>query len=85
MAQLTDDCFASGGKLIPFREALDTILGRLVTIAEREAVPLPRAVDRVLAEPVVTPIDVPQHANSAVDGYAVWFDDLNPDAETRLP
>ena len=30
-------------------------------------------------------MDVPPHDNSAVDGYAVFHDDLNPDGETILP
>jgi molybdopterin molybdotransferase len=47
-------------------------------------VPLDRAVDRILAVPVVAAIDVPSHDNSAVDGYAVWFDDLDAQGETRL-
>ena len=28
---------------------------------------------------------MPPHDNAAVDGYAVFFDDLDPEAETRLP
>lgn len=85
MAQLTDDCFAGGGPLMRADEALAQILDRLVTVTESERVPLPRALDRILAAPVVSPIDVPAHPNSAVDGYAVWFDDLAPGAETTLP
>jgi molybdopterin molybdotransferase len=85
VAQLTDDCFAGGGPLMPFDEALDRLLGRLVTVTRVEPVPLTRAGDRILAEPVVAPIDVPRHDNSAVDGYAVYFEDLDANAETRLP
>jgi len=39
-----------------------------VTTVER--VPLVDALDRVLAEDIVSPIDVPAHDNSAMDGYA---------------
>ncbi len=85
MTQLTNDCFAGPGQMMRAGEALELILGRLVRVTETEAVPLERAVDRILAEPVVSPIDVPGHDNSAVDGYAVYFDDLDPAAETRLP
>lgn len=85
MAQLSDDCFAAGGPLMPLGEALELLLSRLVTVTEAERVPLNRALDRILAEPVVAPIDVPRQDNSAVDGYAVYFDDLDPAAETRLP
>jgi len=85
MTQLSDDCFAGDGRLTPFGEALPLLLGRLVTVTESEPVPLTRALDRILAETVVAPIDVPQHDNSAVDGYAVYADDLDPAGETRLP
>ena len=84
MAQLTDDCFAAGGPLMTLGDALDLLLGKLITVVETEQQTLDRCVDRVLAEPVVAPIDVPPHDNSAVDGYAVHFEDLKSDGETRL-
>jgi molybdopterin molybdotransferase len=84
MAQLTDDCFAAGGPLMPLQDALDLLMGRLVTVVDSDMKPLDACLDRILAEPLVATIDVPQHDNSAVDGYAVYFDDLQPDRETRL-
>ncbi len=42
------------------------------------------ALGRVLAEDVISPIDVPAHDNSAMDGYALRFADLDPAAVTRL-
>jgi molybdopterin molybdotransferase len=84
MAQLTDDCFAAGGPLMPLGAALDLLLGRLVTVVDSEIKSLDACLDRILAEPVAAAIDVPPHDNSAVDGYAVYFDDLQPDRETRL-
>lgn len=85
MAQLTDDCFAAGGPLMTLGAALELLLGRLVTVVDAEGVALHRCVDRVLARPLVAAMDVPPHDNSAVDGYAVHFDDLASDGETRLP
>jgi len=38
----------------------------------------------VLAENIVSPIDVPSHDNSAMDGYAVRFGDLSPDSPVTL-
>jgi len=84
MAQLTDDCFAAGGPLMTLGDALDLLLGKLITVVETEQQALDRCVDRILAAPVVAPIDVPPHDNSAVDGYAVHFEDLKSDGETRL-
>ncbi|HYH23595.1 MAG TPA: gephyrin-like molybdotransferase Glp [Azospirillum sp.] len=85
MAQLSDDCFAFGGDLMPVDAALAALRGRLHAVTEAATVPLAQALGRVLAEDVVAPFDVPPHANSAVDGYAVFFDDLTPGADTVLP
>ncbi|MSQ00604.1 MAG: molybdopterin molybdenumtransferase MoeA [Myxococcales bacterium] len=41
-----------------------------------ESVPLADAYDRVLAAPVVAPLDLPPWDNSAMDGYAVRSSDL---------
>jgi molybdopterin molybdotransferase len=85
MAQLSDDCFAHGGRLIRVDEALAEIAARVMQVTEAEEAGLHAALGRILLEDVVAPADVPPHPNSAVDGYAVYFDDLNTDAETRLP
>ncbi|WP_296949115.1 gephyrin-like molybdotransferase Glp [uncultured Massilia sp.] len=49
-----------------------------------EQVALRAALGRVLAEDVVSPIDVPAHDNSAMDGYALQGSDLRTDAPVRL-
>ncbi|HYH39428.1 MAG TPA: gephyrin-like molybdotransferase Glp [Azospirillum sp.] len=85
MAQLSDDCFAFGGDLMPVHTALDLLRRRVAPVTAAETVPLADALGRVLAEDVIAPFDVPPHDNSAVDGYAVFFDDLKADGETVLP
>ncbi|MFO0985865.1 MAG: gephyrin-like molybdotransferase Glp [Alphaproteobacteria bacterium] len=85
MAQLSDDCFAFGGPLIGLDAALTLLLERTAPVTGVETAPLAAARGRVLAEDIVAPRDVPPHDNSAVDGYAVYFDDLAPGAETALP
>ena len=85
MAQLSDDCFAHGGRLMTTAEALTHLTGRVSRVTADEAVPLTEALGRILAEDLVAPDDVPPHDNSAVDGYAVTFDDLDSEADTRLP
>src|SRR5690348_15601348 len=47
-------------------------------------VPVRAALNRVLAEDVVSPVDVPAHRNSAMDGWAMRGADLKADAETTL-
>jgi molybdopterin molybdotransferase len=85
MAQLSNDCFAAGDALIPLNEALALLADRISPVAEVETVALAAARGRVLAADIIAEQDVPPHANSAVDGYAVYFADLNTDAETFLP
>ncbi len=85
MAQLSDDCFAHGGRLMRVEEALALLAEKLVRVTDREEVPLAEALGRVLVEDLYAPQAVPPHDNSAVDGFAVHFDDLDPEKETRLP
>src|SRR5271168_1168681 len=85
MAQLTDDCFAAGGPMMTVAEALAMIMPRLSPVVDSEIVPLKQSLGRVLAEAIVSPVDVPAGDNSAVDGFAIHFDDLDPTGETRLP
>lgn len=60
-----------GSALTPIDIALTQLLSCMEAVADREAVALPQALHRVLAESVHAAIDVPGHANSAMDGYAV--------------
>lgn len=85
MAQLSDDCFAFGGELTPLDEALAQLAARLGPVRDSESVPVAEVAGRVLAADVSALCDVPPHDNSAVDGYAVFFEDLDPDNDTRLP
>ena len=85
MARLSDDCFAFGGTLMSGAEALRLVETRTLPLPEVETVPLAAAVHRILATPLVAPLSVPPHDNAAVDGYAVYFDDLAPGAPTVLP
>lgn len=84
MAQLTDDCFAFNGPLMPIEEMERLIAARVTPISECEDVPLKDALGRVLAADIVAPVNVPPFDNSAVDGFAVRSADLNTDTETRL-
>jgi molybdopterin molybdotransferase len=84
MAQLSDDCFAFGGRLLPIDEARRLIFARVGPVAGVETAGLRQAAGRILAADIVAERDVPGFANSAVDGYAVRFDDLDPAAETAL-
>jgi molybdopterin molybdotransferase len=84
MAQLSDDCFAFGGRLIPVEEAARLLAERFPAIAGTELIRTRDASGRVLAQDLVAPISVPRETNSAVDGYAVHFADLAAGAQTVL-
>ncbi|WP_225768390.1 gephyrin-like molybdotransferase Glp [Inquilinus sp. Marseille-Q2685] len=85
MAKLSDDCFALGDRLLSVEEAVAEFRSRLAAVAGAETVPLAAAEDRFLAGDLVADRPVPPHANAAVDGYAVHFDDLSPGSPTTLP
>ncbi|MEX2452090.1 MAG: gephyrin-like molybdotransferase Glp [Rhodospirillales bacterium] len=70
---------------MPYADALSILRERIVPVAEAETVPLRAALNRFVAADIVSARNVPPHDNAAVDGYAVYFDDLNREAETRLP
>ena len=84
MAQLTDDCFAFSGPLLPIADMERMIAERVQPVSEGEGVPLAAARGRVLAGDIIAPLDLPPFDNSAVDGYAVRHRDLDAKAETRL-
>ena len=84
MAQLTDDCFAFSGPLLPIADMERMIAERVRPVSETKSVALNAARGRVLAADVVAPLDLPPFDNSAVDGYAVRHRDLDAKGETFL-
>ena len=84
MAQLSDDCFAFSGPLLPVAEAERLIGQRVAPVRETVRVRLRQAEGRVLAADLFAPVDLPPFDNSAVDGYAVRAEDLDDTGETRL-
>src|SRR2546428_7175711 len=69
---------------MPVAKARELIRAFLAPVSAVERVHIRQALGRVLAADVVSPIAVPGHDNSAMDGYAVRFADLAPDRETIL-
>ncbi|HNK53445.1 MAG TPA: molybdopterin molybdenumtransferase MoeA, partial [Ottowia sp.] len=66
-------------------DAVTAFLQRLVEpVTEVQRVPLPEALGRVLAEDVISPISVPPHDNSAMDGFAFDGAQLQPGQPLRL-
>jgi molybdopterin molybdotransferase len=57
-------------------KAREAILACLRPITEAEKIPTREILGRVLAEDIVPRINVPAHDNSAMDGYAIRFSDV---------
>jgi len=79
----SDNCAPPGETLLSVDQGRQRILDAVDVIDGVEYVPLLDAPGRVLAEAVVSAIDVPPFANSAMDGYAVRSADCSG-AGTRL-
>lgn len=62
--------------LLPLSDALQGMLEQLACCCDREQLPLPEALGRVLASDIASPLAVPPFDNSAMDGYAVRLADL---------
>lgn len=71
----THDCCSQPG-LRPYHEAKADMLARLAAVTEPDVISLELALNYILAEPVLSPLDVPSFANSAMDGYALRAADV---------
>jgi molybdopterin molybdotransferase len=69
---------------MPVDKARALIARFLTPLTTTERVHVRSALGRVLAEDVISPINVPSNDNSAMDGYAVRFADLKSDGEVTL-
>src|SRR3970040_71873 len=69
---------------MPVAKARELIARFLQPVTATERLSVRAALGRVLAEDVVSPLNVPAHGNSAMDGYAVRFADLKGDGEVTL-
>jgi molybdopterin molybdotransferase len=80
-ASCADDYDPNSMAVAKARELIRSFLTPMTAI---ERVHVRSALGRVLAQDVVSPIAVPGHDNSAMDGYAVRFQDLLPAGDTIL-
>lgn len=67
---------ASDPSSLTVAQARKAIQEALMPPVEDEWVPIRSALGRVLARDCISPMDVPGHTNSAMDGYALRGDDL---------
>ena len=71
--------------LLTVTEARARILDSVTAVDGTESLPVREALGRVLAVDIVSPIDVPSHTNSAMDGYAVRAEDLPAEGVREFP
>ena len=65
---------------MPVQQARKFIQRFLNPVSDTETLPLKAAVGRVLAKSVISPLNVPSHDNSAMDGFALHSQDINSPA-----
>ncbi|MEJ2692288.1 MAG: molybdopterin molybdotransferase MoeA [Candidatus Thiodiazotropha sp.] len=74
---------AESAETLSVNAARQHILAGITPIGTLERLALRDALDRILAQTIVSPIDVPGHTNSAMDGFALAAEDL-PQASIDL-
>ena len=86
MSELGPSPIAAGEHQISVADARAAIAAALrpLSSADAQTVPLAQALGRVLAADLVSPIDVPAHDNSAMDGYAFAGAAMSDEADTVL-
>jgi molybdopterin molybdotransferase len=77
-------CGGHGAAALSVEEARARIAAAVTPVGGVEKVALRSALDRVLAEDIRSPLDVPAHTNSAMDGYAIRGDDLPTQGKVEL-
>lgn len=70
------DCFDPRIGLVPVSQAKQRILDSIQTVPDTDKVALVEGLNRVLANSLICHHNVPPHANSAMDGYAIAADSL---------
>ncbi|NVJ55508.1 MAG: bifunctional molybdopterin-guanine dinucleotide biosynthesis adaptor protein MobB/molybdopterin molybdotransferase MoeA [Vibrionaceae bacterium] len=69
-------CDTLSPAFLSVEQGQEKILSLVHPVEETEACPVASAYGRVLAKDVISPVNVPQYTNSAMDGYAIRGDDL---------
>jgi molybdopterin molybdotransferase len=62
--------------MMPLSQALYQMLGSISAVKQQESICLHSGLSRVVSQTVTAPLQVPQHDNSAMDGYAFDSCDL---------
>ncbi len=82
--KVTDSAAHTSDALLPVDEALSELLQHASPVSDIDVVETIHALGRVLATDLVADVDVPGHANSAMDGFAVHSQDTRDQTVTSL-
>ncbi|CAG20297.1 bifunctional molybdopterin-guanine dinucleotide biosynthesis adaptor protein MobB/molybdopterin molybdotransferase MoeA [Photobacterium profundum] len=74
---LCGDLTPSG--MLSVDEGRDRILSQIEALQSTQKVDLKAALGQIVSRDILSPVNVPQHTNSAMDGYAIRGDDLERD------
>ena len=72
---MTDCCSTPG--LMPLEQGLNILMQGIKPVTNTEQVSLEDSLGRILSSNIISPINVPSHDNSAMDGYALKLADLD--------
>jgi len=78
------NCDSPDPGLLSVEDAQARIMALATPLADSIKLPIRDALGLVLAEAIVSPLNVPPDANSAMDGYAVRAADISANGKTRL-
>jgi molybdopterin molybdotransferase len=84
MDKQTQDPCATPKGLLSVADARARIDALVTAIKGTEQLPIRSALNRILAKPIISSINVPSYTNSAMDGYALRGADLPQSGNTRL-
>lgn len=84
MDPLMSACDSNTNSLISVDQALDNILSAIQAVTHHENVALKQSLGRVLAVPIKSPIDIPSFDNSAMDGYALPYQQATTEVLTLI-
>lgn len=85
MTTVFDCCFSTPGEMMPLTQARQILADNVKAVVGVEHLLLRQCTNKILAQDLQADQNVPPHNNSAMDGYAVRFADLNLDGDTVFP
>jgi molybdopterin molybdotransferase len=71
------NCCDTSNDMISLDDAMSLLLKTVPISSHIETIPIENSLDRILAVNIQSPINVPSYDNSAMDGYALRYQDLH--------